>query len=151
MIFQRAGSSLGGCFSTILCFVGALFLISALVRGCNSPYSRGERLRDSNPCQAAQLFSEGIKLDEKGSARSVVALSELDSDCAMRQIVRLLDLPDGRHLGKNSRKMLFESLKRRAQKISTQIPDYDPAGSLDTRRSQQQEWHEWLDKHNIKR
>ena len=151
VIFGRAKSSAGGCLGNTLFFVLVLFALSAYIRGCNGPYSKGQRIRNSDPCQAVRLFAEDIRIGHKGSGNSVHELSNINSECAMREIVRLLDLPDGRHLGHNTREALFNSLKRQASAISTPTPEYDPAGSLDTRRSQQQEWHEWLDKHNIKR
>ncbi len=151
IIFGRAKSHAGGCFSTILFFMLAIFMVSAYIRGYQGPYARAQRIRNSDPCQSVVLFAEDIRIDHKSSGNSVHELSTIDSECAMREIVRLLDSRDGKHVGKSSREVLFNALKRQSLAISTQIPDYDPAGSLDTRRYQQQEWHEWLDKHNIKR
>lgn len=149
MIFGRnkSGNLVGGCLANFLCFAVVLFLVSAVVRGCNGPYGRAMRARTSNPCEAARLFAVDIREDTRGN--SVFELGKLDSPCAMREIVELMDLPDGRYVGATSRQWLWESLQRQARKVAEPIPPYDPSAVLKIRKSQQAEWRSWLNAHHI--
>jgi hypothetical protein len=150
IVFRRPKRSVAGCFSTLLFFIVVLIVFSGLVRGCQQPYWHAMRVRKSDPCLAAHLFAEDIRLDRKSSLNSEFKLSSLESACAIREIVALMDLPDGSYVNADSREDLWHSLQQQASRISQPIPNYDPAGSLETRKSEQIEWQQWLKIHNIK-
>jgi hypothetical protein len=68
----------------------------------------------------------------------------MDSICAMKEIVGLMDLPNGASVGAESREALWEALQRQAKRISTEIPIYHPDISLSSREGEQAQWQRWL-------
>jgi hypothetical protein len=88
-----------------------------------------------------------IRLDMKESQNSVYELSCINSKCAMKEIVGLMDLPDGANIRAGSRKALWQALRRQAKQISRSIPPYNPEGSVATRKSEQLQWQKWLKLH----
>src|SRR4051812_38094491 len=97
-----------GCLGGLL-IIGWLVLAAVtIVRGCNGPQMRGKRLLRTDPCAAAALFAEDVRGDWKGSMQSLIALSEIEQPCALYQMIKLMDLPEGRQTNQGFRRFIFE-------------------------------------------
>jgi len=90
--------------------VVAVLAVITIARGCGSPGSRGRRLMTTDPCGAAVLLAQDIRQDWKGSMSSLMELAKIDKPCALRQLIDLMDLPNGRDINNNFRRYIWEDV-----------------------------------------
>jgi hypothetical protein len=100
---------------------------------------------DTDPCEAARLLAQDIRQDWKGSMPSLMELRKIDRPCALRKLIELMDLPNGRDLNSSFRRYIWEDVQRRTVGVSPTPPAYDPAAAQDVRRSQKMAWIAWYD------
>lgn len=151
LVSRRLEPSMLGCITTCLFYAACVGIVVILIRGYWRPYERAMRIRDSDPCKAVRLFGEEVRLNQKTAIDAVHQLTHIHTKCAIAEIVRLMDLPEGRNTGPYIREMLWKNLQSRAALISKSFPIYDPDASLQRRKREQAQWFAWLAKHKLKR
>jgi hypothetical protein len=109
LIFGPRRKSVFSCLMTLIFGVLLVVIGALLIYSFKGPYWKAMRSRTTDPCNAARLFAVDIELDKKESLNSVYELSKLNSTCAMREIVELMALPDGRYIKQNARQALWQS------------------------------------------
>src|SRR5690349_12104011 len=125
--------------------LGALLLLGWLVivvitirRGCDSPWWQASRLKAKDPCAAARLLARDVRADYKRSIPSLFDLREIQDNCALLELIRLLDVPDGRN-GKDIRRYAWEEIHKRAP----HGPGYDVGAPQEHRARQMADWENW--------
>src|SRR4051794_20742046 len=103
---KRAGP-LGCAVFLIIAGVGVI----TVIRGCTGAGSRGRRLVETNPCKAAVLLAQDVRQDWKGSMSSLIELKKIDKPCALRQLIDLMDLPNGRDINNNFRQSIWDDVQ----------------------------------------
>jgi len=99
----------------------------------------------TDPCGAAVLLAQDVRQDWKGSMPSLMELTKIDKPCALKQLIELMDLPDGRDINTSLRRYIWEDVQRRAAAMNSFTPPYDPSAAQDTRTSQKSAWIAWYD------
>jgi hypothetical protein len=99
----------------------------------------------TDPCGAAVLLAQDVRQDWKRSMSSLMELEKIDKPCALRQLIDLMDLPNGRDINNNFRRYIWEDVQRRTSGINASTPPYDPSGAQNVRTSQKIAWIEWYD------
>lgn len=128
----------------------ALFIpISWAVSVYTNGYSRAKRRAKSDPQEGAAMLAREVRRDLKAtSVQSLLELESMEATCALRQLVELMDLPDGKVIGLESRKHLWNAVQRRVSVLPDR-PVYEPDAPLDVRTKQKAEWVAYLDRHHI--
>lgn len=137
---KRAGAL--GC--AVFLAIAVLGVITIL-RGCTGPGSRGRRLMTTDPCGAAVLLAQDVRQDWKGSMASLMELAKIDKPCALRQLIDLMDLPNGRDINNNLRRYIWQDVQRRTAEMNSSTPPYDPSEAQDVRTRQKMAWIAWYD------
>jgi hypothetical protein len=110
-----------------------------------SPYAVGRRLlAEGKACEAAAIFVSDIREDSKSSAYSVFSLIEIQEPCALRELVALLDLPDGEWVRHELRAEIWKAIRARVSGAGP-MPPFDPAASREERARQRRELELWLE------
>ena len=100
-------------------------------------------MKKSDPCRAAKLLAQDVRRDWQGSGNSLAALGRIDNPCAVGELIRLMDLPDGHWVDHNTRQWIAERVEATAKLSGGPIPRYDPGGSMDLRQRQEKDWENW--------
>jgi hypothetical protein len=131
-----------GCIAAIA--LATVLLVAVLtINTCRSPYWRAGRALSSDPCAAAVLYAEDVRRDGKRSMTSLVQLTRIPNPCALRELIGLMDLPEGVHTRRNFRLVIWKEVQRRSATLPTTRPTYDLDAPIEVRRNQQAQWREW--------
>jgi len=112
----------------------------------NTPYQKALRLVGTDPCTAATMLSSIARADDQYSVHAIVRLCELKDVCAFKELISLMDLPDGERVSKESRRRIWQTVYKKACSYSSAppIPQYDPDGPITLRAQQKTTWNRWL-------
>lgn len=142
-----------GCGGTVVFLIFVGFGAFVALRSCDLPYRSAERLLPTDPCAAARAFSNVVRQDDRNWSRMAVnRLSTLDSSCALRELIGLMDLPDGIHVGYYDRQIIWNAVQKKASalNVSEELPRYSPNDGQLPREVEKKKWLEWLDKARLK-
>src|SRR5688572_22412101 len=81
----------------LLLLAWLLIVVVTVARGCDSPWWQAGTLKDKDPCAAARLLASDVRADYKRSVASLGELKNIPDNCALHELIRLMDVPDGRH------------------------------------------------------
>jgi hypothetical protein len=140
----RSGRRNLGCLGAVLAFAWAGAVIYSVSKGCSSPYWRAKRVEATDPCKAAALFAADVRLDTKRSTNSLIELTRIGRPCATRQLIDLMDLPDGRYVEVGERQIIADSVRERTATASRAPPRYDPDATSMQRAKQKAAWIVWF-------
>jgi len=115
-----------------------------VARSRSGPHREAFRIRATDPCRAAALFAADVRSDRRGSANSLIELCKMTERCALTEMVGLMDLPNSRTIGDDSRRYLWDAVKRQAASSGRSFPKYHPDAALETRTAEKSEWVKWL-------
>ena len=134
-----------GALGWAIFIVFLLFLTSAFMRGCSRPYWRAMWLKEKDPCTASALFAADVRSDARESISSLYELAGIGSPCALRELIALMDLPDGQHVDKAFRRVIRAEIKKWPALNGIDRPPYDPDAPIEIRTRQMRAWQQWFD------
>jgi hypothetical protein len=137
-----------GCGAALCLVIFGCFVAFLSVRSCNNPYHAAERMVAKDTCAAAAQFAVVVRNDARGWSRNAVErLGELDSPCVLKELINLMDLPDGKYNSHFDREIIWAAIEERAKKLDSSVklpPRYNPSGNQQYRTEQKAVWAEWL-------
>jgi hypothetical protein len=93
------------------------------------------------------MLARNVREDQRvHSFDSLQVLRQMQQPCAVRELVGLMDLPDGNWVNYRYRDQIWDSTKAHFASIAD-MPPYDPKAPVSLRSQQKQVWIDWLDRH----
>jgi hypothetical protein len=94
-------------------------------------------------CAAARSLAQEVRRDTPDAPAFLQSLIAIDEDCALGELIGLLDLPDGEWIGLVQRREIWDEIQRRTTDAGG--PGYDPEGNLRIRAAQKVNWQNWME------
>jgi hypothetical protein len=136
---EQRNSKVGCSFAIAICLITTFVLVTT-IRSCLSPVREAKRLIASDPCRASSKLADQVRADQRPTSYDALQLLvKIQHPCALRELVNLLDLPDGRWTSYHDREEIWAAIKSRVGSTSG-MPTYDPRGSPELRSQQKQLW-----------
>jgi hypothetical protein len=90
------------------------------------------------------LFAADVRSDTKGSIASLAKLTQIGNDCALRELIDLMDLPDRRYVDIGYRRIIAGEVAARSARYCAAHPAYDPGAATAVRLQQKEDWTRWF-------
>jgi hypothetical protein len=104
--------------------------------------------RTYDSVETAHLLAAIVRQNASGWSREALRLLvELRTLYSLKELVELMDVPDGRAIGQTDRETLWSAVREQAAKLdkAADMPEYDPRGSKRSRGLQKRAWLKWLE------
>lgn len=138
-----------GALGVLLLAVWTILVAVSVSRCSSSPFWRAKHMKAADPCRAAALYAVDVRRDWKGSIVSARELGRLNDACALKELIELMDLPDGCFNGVADRGLIAEAVRRHAAARGLAAPAFDPSATQELRVRQKATWLSWYQRNYL--